>query len=108
RGRRPQFQLVYPLGDETISAAVELMRTQLAKTGIDMESKGYTTTLFISEILPKGNWDMALFNWTLDPSAGLSDTYACASAAPNGSNYGRYCSRTMDDLLERYTATYDV
>ena len=108
RGRRPLLQLVYPLGDETISATVELMRSQLAMAGIEMESKGYSTTLFISEILPKGNWDMALFNWTLDPSADLSDTYACVSAAPNGSNYGRYCSRTMDDLLGRYTETYDV
>ncbi|HVA27931.1 MAG TPA: ABC transporter substrate-binding protein [Candidatus Baltobacteraceae bacterium] len=108
RARLPTLHLIYPLGDETISTVVELVREQLENAGISLEAKGYTNVQLTVSILPNGAWDMALFNWSLDPTADLSDLYKCSSAAPNGSNYGRYCNPEMDRLLKRFASTYDV
>jgi peptide/nickel transport system substrate-binding protein len=110
-GMRLAPTLVYAVGDPEQDKIVEVLRHQLRKAGIDLQSRTYDATLLYEPggILPAKPraWDIAMFNWYVDPRGAFPIIFSCAAQAPNGQNYTHYCSRRFEALLRSSQNTYD-
>jgi peptide/nickel transport system substrate-binding protein len=90
----------------------EILRKDLLAVGIALQVRHYPPPLLFASygdngVVMRGNWDMASFAWDSDTNGSLENAFACARVPPAGQNITRYCNRTLDVLLWRYTMTYD-
>lgn len=105
-GRRTMLLMTYPSGDDMLGSIAELLRSQLADAGISLETRPYDPSFYYANVLPKGNWDITMFNWTLDPSGNIETLFSCRSFSPTGSNDTFYCNPRLDALFARYDEDY--
>ena len=80
--------------------ALQLIQSQLRQVGIVVDSVYTTTRILSTQILPSGDFDLALFNWVrVDPAAPSTtgDLYGCGGQ----DNYAGYCQRLVTKDLDQ-------
>jgi peptide/nickel transport system substrate-binding protein len=89
-----------------------VIASMLRDAGIDVELKGYTTTLLYAPegqngILASGNYDAGLETWYAGVDPDDSSQLMCDQIPPSGYNWSRYCNSRLDDAERLALASYD-
>ena len=83
-------------GNTFRARTIELVQAQLRSVGIEAIPMYVSPSAFLSQVVPSGDYDLALFGWQVGP-AGKSDAYRCG----HDQNFYGYCSRlTNRDLVQ--------
>lgn len=77
------------------------------RLGIQVVIKNYPPAVFLGQVLPSGNFDLAedVFSNTLDPDD--TATFGSRFVYPAGANYGAYHNPTFDRLAAQEIVTVD-
>jgi ABC-type transport system substrate-binding protein len=83
---------------------VELAQRHLARIGVEIKPVYAAPRIFFGQLLPTGDFDLAVFGWILGAStAGMSDVFGCQQI----SNFGGYCDRLVTRDLVQATRILD-
>ena len=80
----------------------KLVQGQLRQVGIEVVPVFAPPNVLFNQIIPSGEFDVALFNWIQDPEAAalMADVYGCDGDL----NYSGYCQRLVTKDLDQATA----
>jgi len=93
---RLSLRFVTTAGNTNRELAVRLAQAQLRKVGVEVKTTFATTAAFFDQILPDGDFDLALFRFLMLPSGSSSiDIYRCGGPR----NYTGYCQRLVTSEL---------
>ncbi len=111
-GKRLSLEFPYFTGASTADEIVELVRQDLRKVGIEIETRKYAPAVFFAQyqnggIVYGSKWDMTMFTWQDLPNTDISNLFECNQIPPNGQNVLHYCNPKLDALLEEVKHTYD-
>jgi peptide/nickel transport system substrate-binding protein len=108
-GQRLQVQIIYAGTTKVEPPSVVLLAQQERNVGIEVSVKSYPNQemMALDGPLNRGRYQVALIGVQsqIDPDA--SWLIACAERAPNGFNWARYCSPTVESALRRGYSVYD-
>jgi len=95
--------------DETAA----IIQASLAKIGVTLSYVRFPASQLFSHdhgILEDGKFDLALYTeyWGPDPGVGFINLYGCATRAPIGANFSRYCNPQVDAALADAGVHYDT
>ena len=76
---------------------ITLAQAQLRQVGIEVRPVFLSPAAFTLQVLPSGDFDVALFGWVIDPTFGGGDVYHCKG----GQNYTGYCQRLVTRDLDQ-------
>ena len=80
------------------------VQAQLRRIGVEVVPTYVPPPAFLGTVLPRGQFDVALFGWLFDPDpAAAGPIYSCRGL----DNYTGYCSRPVSRLLARASRTLD-
>ena len=111
-GQPLQLTLVVNPSNVTRRQAAVEIQSMLHSAGIEVAVKSYTADILFAPvgeggILQGGKFDLGLAGWYAGIDPDDSSQLTCATVAPNGYNYSRYCSSAMDaaqnDALTHYS-----
>ncbi len=95
-GRRLRLRLVTSPVVPTRPTVMAMVQAQLRKVGVEVVPTYVSPTAFFDTVLPRGQFDLALFGWFFDPDpVAVMSVYSCHDA----SNYTGYCSRSVSRAL---------
>jgi ABC-type transport system substrate-binding protein len=73
--------------------------------GIEVLPSFAPPPVFLGQILPRGDFDVALFGWFFDPTAtGFEDVFGCGGVE----NYTGYCQRLVTRDLDQASRILDA
>jgi peptide/nickel transport system substrate-binding protein len=91
-GERLSLGLVTTPGLAVRTRTTELVQAQLRLAGVEVKPSFVSRGAFFGQILPNGDYDLALFQWTTSPDASASaDIWRCKGPA----NFTGYCDRLV-------------
>jgi peptide/nickel transport system substrate-binding protein len=105
---RLSLLLVANTGSSATATSLELLRSWWQKIGVDVQTKLYEPSLFISNILPGGKFDAVVYAQPVDPQGDFSNAFSCKLTPPNGQNYTHFCNATVDAAIADFRQTYDA
>jgi peptide/nickel transport system substrate-binding protein len=83
---------------------VETVQAQLRKVGVEVVPTYVSPTAFFGTVLPRGQFDVALFGWTFDPDpASARSVYSCGGV----DNHTGYCNRSVSRGLAQASRMLD-
>jgi peptide/nickel transport system substrate-binding protein len=104
-GQRLSLRFVTSAGIPPRALIFTLVQTQLRQVGIEVVPTFAPPPVFLGQILPNGEFDVALFAWQFDPNATeLQAIYGCGGAE----NYTGYCQRLVTRDLDQANRILDV
>lgn len=110
-GKRLTMGLAYRTDSITDRNRGVLIASMLKDAGIDVELKGYTTSLLYGPpgagILADGKFEAALQTWYAGSDPDDSTQLTCDQLAPKGFNWARYCNAEMDAAQRDALSHYD-
>ena len=110
-GRRLVLGLAYRNDSVTDRNLGVVLAAMLRGVGIDVALKGYTTALFYGPagtgILADGKYEAGLQTWFAGVDPDDSTQLLCDQIPPNGYNWSRYCSASMDAAQHAALSRYD-
>jgi len=111
-GVRLSLDLASSTGSPDVDTLIELVRSQWAKIGVDLQVQRYTSALLFGPIdqggiLNNGKFDVLLLGQDIPAPFNLDGAYGCAEAPPAGQNFSHYCNAKVDALIAEYDRTYD-
>ena len=90
--RRLSLRFFTSAGAPVRERVLSTIQTQLRQVGIEVVPNFTSRAVLFNQILPSGEFDVALFNWGYAPeSSGLKDIFACQAIQ----NYTGYCQRLV-------------
>src|SRR5579875_108526 len=107
------LDLAIPSGYEPSEVFADLLRENWGKIGVRVTIHVWPTAQFFTTyanggVIETGKFDVALLSQGVPLLfADIGGAYTCASIAPHGANFVRYCDPKVDALNERYVQTYD-
>jgi peptide/nickel transport system substrate-binding protein len=112
-GRRLALGIAFRTDSLTDRNRGVVIASMLREAGIEVNLKGYTTTLLYAPagengILASGNYDAGLLTWYAGVDPDDSTQLLCDQIAPRGYNWSRYCSPRMDAAQRLALAEYDL
>ncbi len=99
------FRFTTTSGNQLRALTFEIIQKQLKSVGIELVPRfGPSATVFGS-ILPSGDWDLFMFNWSGSPSNTSSnfELYGCGG----DQNYMNYCNKKSSALFNKAQFTPD-
>lgn len=88
-----------------------IWKQNLMAIGIKINDNYHASATFFGTILPSTDFDLGEYAWIggVDPS-GFDAIYQCYNAAKNlgGSNYKRYCNKTVDGLIKKADVNFNA
>jgi peptide/nickel transport system substrate-binding protein len=90
-GQRLSLRFVTTAGSRTRERALTHMQAHLRPVGVEVEVTYAPTTAFFGTILPRGDFDAALFAWFVSPGGFLPPEALCGDVQ----NWTGYCSRLV-------------
>ena len=91
-GRRLSLRFVTRAGIPPRAQTVSLAQAQLRQVGIEVVPTFAPAQAFLGQILPQGNFDVALFGWGSEPSGtGRDEIFGCGGNL----NWTGYCQRLV-------------
>jgi peptide/nickel transport system substrate-binding protein len=111
-GVRLSLDLASSTGSPDVDTLIELVRSQWAKIGVDLQVQRYTSALLFGPIdqggiLNNGKFDVLLLGQDISAPFNLDGLYGCDKAPPAGQNFSHYCNPKVDALIAEYDRTYD-
>ncbi len=98
QGRRLLFRFASTSGDALRERTFDLVQPSLRRVGIELVKAFSPRQLFIFTLLPRGDWDLALFAWIGSGSSLATDQiFGCKGE----DNYTGYCDSKVTTLLRR-------
>ena len=96
-GERLRLRFLTTTGSPRREQALELIKNQLKQAGVEVQPVYVPSPAFFSTVLPGGNFDAALFNYTMAPGGSATPEAICGDAG----NFAGYCTRlTMRDVQQ--------
>jgi peptide/nickel transport system substrate-binding protein len=101
RGGRPlAVSMLVPSTSAPRMRIAVLLQEQLGRVGVQVDVDAVDPGTFV-ERLQKGDFDVALNMWRVDPSpAALRETWGTPRGADMGANVGRHANAAVDALLD--------
>jgi peptide/nickel transport system substrate-binding protein len=111
-GARLSLNLASSTGSPDVDTLIELLRSDWAKIGVDLQVQRYTSALLFGPIdqggiLNNGKFDVLLLGQDIPAPFNLTNVYSCDKAPPAGQNFSHYCNPKVDVLDAQYDRTYD-
>jgi peptide/nickel transport system substrate-binding protein len=111
-GRRLTLGIAFRTDSLTDRNRGVVIASMLREAGIEVDLKGYTTTLLYAPagengILASGNYDAGLETWYAGVDPDDSSQLLCDQVAPRGYNWSRYCNSDLDAAEHLALASYD-
>ena len=104
-GERLSLRFVTSAGILPRAQLISLAQAQLRQVGIEVVPTFAPPPVFLGQILPQGDFDVALFGWASDPSEPASTTiFGCGGAL----NYTGYCQRLVTRDLDQANRILDA
>ena len=104
-GQRLSLRFVTSAGIPPRAQLISLAQAQLRQVGIEVVPTFAPPPVFLGQILPQGDFDVALFAWTGDPSGtGLDEIFGCGGTL----NYTGYCQRLVTRDLDQANRILDA
>ena len=104
-GQRLSLRFVTSAGIPPRARMISLAQAQLRQVGIEVVPTFAPPPVFLGQILPQGNFDVALFAWTSDPSGtGRDEIFGCGGEL----NYTGYCQRLVTRDLDQANRILDA
>lgn len=107
------LDLAIPSGYQPSETFADILKENWAKIGVRVSIHVWPTAQFFTTYanggtIETGKFDVALLSQAVPLLyADLGGAYSCASIAPRGANFIRYCDPKVDALNARYVQTYD-
>ena len=104
-GERLSLRLFTTPGLEVRARTTEIVQAQLRRIGVEVRTYFVARRALFGQVLPGGDYDLALFQWTTYPDPGASaDIWRC-----NGSvNWTGYCDRLVTQEFVQSQLIVDV
>jgi len=103
-GERLSLRFVTSAGIPPRAQMISLAQAQLRRVGVEVLPTFAPQPVFIGQILPRGEFDVTLFAWALDPGGvGLNRIYGCGGA----DNFTGYCQRLVTRDLDQANRILD-
>ena len=97
-GERLSLRFVTTVGGNRRRIALELAQRQLRRVGIEVTPTYVVGSALFGQVLPSGDYDVALFTWFYAPDVGgASDIYRCGGP----DNFTGYCQRIVTRDLDQ-------
>lgn len=97
-GERLSLRFVTTVGGNRRRIALELAQHQLRRVGIEITPIYVVGSALFGQVLPSGDYDVALFTWFYAPDVGgASDIYRCGGP----DNFTGYCQRLVTRDLDQ-------
>ena len=111
-GRRLSVEFATSTGNQDTDTEIELIRGWWKQVGVEFTVKHYLAAQFFAPaadggVIYGGKFDVVLFGWGSDPTADLSNLYACNRFPPNGQNDMRWCDPAADAAMAAAQRSYD-
>jgi len=91
-GVRLSLRLVTTAGISVRASTIELVRRHLRQAGVEVRPSFVARRALVEQVLPNGDYDLALFQFVTSPDPGGSaDIWRCSGPA----NFTDYCSRLV-------------
>ena len=104
-GERLSLRFVTTAGVPPRERALSLVQAQLRQVGVEVVPSFAAPPAFLEQILPSGEFDVALFGWGYDPSpSGLKDIFGCGGPL----NFTGYCQRLVTRDLDQADRILDA
>jgi peptide/nickel transport system substrate-binding protein len=104
-GARLSLRFVTSAGIPPRAQLISLAQAQLRQVGIEVVPTFAPPPVFLGQILPKGDFDVALFGFFVDPSAtGIEDIFGCGGT----DNFTGYCQRLVTRDLDQASRILDA
>ncbi len=90
-------------GQATRAQIEELLQSEMKAIGVKLNIQNYDANTLFGTVLPKGEFDMALFAWVQTPFPSGTQSIFCSYNNSNlcGSNYDHYTDPQVDSLLQK-------
>ncbi len=103
-GERMSLRFVTPAGNQTREQELALVQTQLRTVGIEVVPTFAPNPVVFGQILPSGDFDVALFSWVYPESVvEIKSMFGCGGAE----NYTGYCQRLVTAALDQANRILD-
>jgi len=96
-GERLSLRFVTNAGIAIRAQALSLMQAQLRAAGVEVVTVFAPGATFITQILPQGLFDVALFSWASQPAGSWAPVFGCGG----GQNFTGYCQRLVTAHLNQ-------
>lgn len=111
-GQPLALQLSYNVENATRRLVAVQVQAELHDIGVDVQIKTYPGNIFFSTlgqggILTGAKYDLAVDGWVAGIDPDDHTLFECDAFPPAGTNYNRYCSKTMDGYQREALGTYD-
>jgi peptide/nickel transport system substrate-binding protein len=102
--RRLSLRFVTSAGVPVRARVLSMVQTQLRQVGIEAVPDFASRAVLFGQIIPSGEFDVALFSWISAPeSSGLKDIFGCQAIQ----NYMGYCQRLVTQELDQVNRILD-
>ncbi|TAM62505.1 peptide ABC transporter substrate-binding protein [bacterium] len=87
----------------------QIIQQQLGQVGVKIDIHNYPANIFFGNILFHGQFQIAEYEATggPDPDLRIYRADSCNAIPPHGSNYGSWCDKRIDPLLQQEEAATD-
>lgn len=111
-GVRLSLDVATSSGTPDVDSLIELIRTWWKQIGVSMNVQHYESALLFAPpaqggIIYSNKWDVAFFQWVLDPEGDFSALYGCDQIPPNGQNVLRWCNPQAQAAMKAFYTHYD-
>ena len=104
-GQRLSLRFVTRAGIPPRARILSLAQAQLRQVGIEVVPTFAPPQAFLGQILPQGDFDVALFGWGSDPSGtGHDEIFGCGGTL----NWTGYCQRLVTRDLDQANRILDA
>jgi peptide/nickel transport system substrate-binding protein len=100
-GERLRLRFVTTAGVSSREQILRVVTNQLERAGVEVETVYAPNVPLFDNVLPSGNFDVALFQYTKSVPGDAFSPYRCAAT------YSGYCSRLVDSDLDQLDRTLD-
>ena len=104
-GRRLSLRLATLAANARREQTLRLIQGQLRQVGVEIQPLYYPASVLFNQVLPKGDFDLALFSWLTYPDSpgGMVGLYGCGGVQ----NYSGYCQRLVTRDLDQAQRIFD-
>jgi peptide/nickel transport system substrate-binding protein len=109
KGKDLTFSISTTSGVPARAQVEQLFQADMKAIGVKINIQNYSASTLFGTVLPKGEFDTALFAWVASPFASPNQSIYCSytNAANCGSNYNHYSNKQVDSLFEQAVGTLD-
>ncbi len=112
-GKKLSLKINGVVGLKLIENVESVLQAQWKDLGVELLIKNLPGRLFFSEVLPKGNFDLALFSWSSFPTQLPESIYHSKNIPTEknswgGQNYPHWHNPKVDEAIEKATEEWDL